>query len=154
MNHYDDLQRFQEKTRTQNLKFQDLSSQAATREHGDWAILNQLNPDAGKPQRRKKLRRVEIAGRRLVAGKLQTDGRTWISTGCDAAIAGEINVGGSGDSFVLPGWDRRRQTQHRELQTQSILRELLECVGMGTALENTISFLTRWKRCGNISLVS
>ncbi|HHD2829512.1 TPA: cellulose biosynthesis protein BcsO, partial [Klebsiella quasipneumoniae subsp. similipneumoniae] len=27
MNHYDDLQRFQEKTRTQNLKFQDLSSQ-------------------------------------------------------------------------------------------------------------------------------
>ncbi|HHI1598440.1 cellulose biosynthesis protein BcsO, partial [Klebsiella sp. C230] len=25
MNHYDDLQRFQEKTRTQNLKFQDLS---------------------------------------------------------------------------------------------------------------------------------
>ncbi|HBR1696481.1 TPA: cellulose biosynthesis protein BcsO, partial [Klebsiella quasipneumoniae subsp. quasipneumoniae] len=24
MNHYDDLQRFQEKTRTQNLKFQDL----------------------------------------------------------------------------------------------------------------------------------
>ncbi|SYD78138.1 Uncharacterised protein [Klebsiella pneumoniae] len=32
MNHYDDLQRFQEKTRTQNLNFQDLSSQAATRE--------------------------------------------------------------------------------------------------------------------------
>lgn len=28
MNHYDDLQRFQEKTRTQNLNFQDLSSQA------------------------------------------------------------------------------------------------------------------------------
>ena len=49
MNHYDDLQRFQEKTRTQNLIFQDLSSQAATREHGDWAILNQLQPDAGKP---------------------------------------------------------------------------------------------------------
>ena len=46
MNHYDDLQRFQEKTRTQNLNFQDLSSQAATREHGDWAILNQLNPAA------------------------------------------------------------------------------------------------------------
>ena len=44
MSHYDDLQRFQEKTRTQNLNFQDLSSQAATREHGDWAILNQLNP--------------------------------------------------------------------------------------------------------------
>lgn len=49
MNHYDDLQRFQEKTRTQNLNFQDLSSQAATREHGDWAILNQLNPSAEKP---------------------------------------------------------------------------------------------------------
>lgn len=49
MNHYDDLQRFQEKTRTQNLNFQDLSSQAATREHGDWAILNQLNPGAEKP---------------------------------------------------------------------------------------------------------
>lgn len=49
MNHYDDLQRFQEKTRTQNLKFQDLSSQAATREHGDWAILNQLNPGAENP---------------------------------------------------------------------------------------------------------
>ena len=49
MNHYDDLQRFQEKTRTQNLKFHDLSSQAATREHGDWAILNQLNPGAEKP---------------------------------------------------------------------------------------------------------
>ncbi|MBC4170749.1 cellulose biosynthesis protein BcsO [Klebsiella quasipneumoniae] len=49
MNHYDDLQRFQEKTRTQNLKFQDLSSQAATREHGNWAILNQLNPGAEKP---------------------------------------------------------------------------------------------------------
>lgn len=49
MNHYDDLQRFQEKTRTQSLKFQDLSSQAATREHGDWAILNQLNPGAEKP---------------------------------------------------------------------------------------------------------
>ena len=49
MNHYDDLQRFQEQTRTQNLNFQDLSSQAATREHGDWAILNQLNPGAEKP---------------------------------------------------------------------------------------------------------
>ncbi|HBZ8782016.1 TPA: cellulose biosynthesis protein BcsO, partial [Klebsiella pneumoniae] len=48
MNHYDDLQRFQEKSRTQNLNFQDLSSQAATREHGDWAILNQLNPGAEK----------------------------------------------------------------------------------------------------------
>ncbi len=40
---------FKKKTRTQNLNFQDLSSQAATREHGDWAILNQLNPGAEKP---------------------------------------------------------------------------------------------------------
>ncbi|SSJ27463.1 Uncharacterised protein [Klebsiella pneumoniae] len=32
MSHYDDLQRFQEKTRTQNLNFQDLSSQAAMRD--------------------------------------------------------------------------------------------------------------------------
>ncbi len=39
---------FKKKTRTQNLNFQDLSSQAATREHGDWAILNQLNPGAEK----------------------------------------------------------------------------------------------------------
>ncbi len=49
MNHYDDLQRFQEKTRTQNLNFQDLSSQAATREHGDWAILNQQIPAPRNP---------------------------------------------------------------------------------------------------------
>ena len=44
MNHYDDLQRFKEKTRTQSLNFKDLSSQAAAREQGDWAILNQLAP--------------------------------------------------------------------------------------------------------------
>ncbi len=48
MNHYDDLQRFQEKTRTQNLNFQDLLSGTRHAEHGDWAILNQLNPGAEK----------------------------------------------------------------------------------------------------------
>lgn len=44
MNHYDDLQRFKEKTRTQSLHFKDLSSQSAAREQGDWVILNQLVP--------------------------------------------------------------------------------------------------------------
>ena len=44
MNHYDDLQRFKEKTRTQRLHFKDLSSQSAAREQGDWVILNQLAP--------------------------------------------------------------------------------------------------------------
>ncbi len=44
MNHYDDLQRFKEKTRTQSLHFRDLSSQSAAREQGDWVILNQLAP--------------------------------------------------------------------------------------------------------------
>ncbi|HEY4466251.1 MAG TPA: cellulose biosynthesis protein BcsO [Klebsiella sp.] len=44
MNHYDDLQRFKEKTRTHSLKFRDLSSEAASDEKGDWAILNQLIP--------------------------------------------------------------------------------------------------------------
>jgi hypothetical protein len=44
MNHYDDLQRFKEKTRTQSLHFKDLSSQSAAREQGDWVILNQLAP--------------------------------------------------------------------------------------------------------------
>lgn len=34
MNHYDDLQRFKEKTRTQSLDFKDLSSHAAARETG------------------------------------------------------------------------------------------------------------------------
>lgn len=44
MNHYDDLQRFKEKTRTLSLKFKDLSSEAAAGEKGDWVILNQLIP--------------------------------------------------------------------------------------------------------------
>lgn len=48
MNHYDDLQRFKEKTRTQNLDFKDLSSHAAAREQGDWVILNQLSPGEEK----------------------------------------------------------------------------------------------------------
>ncbi|HCB1498426.1 cellulose biosynthesis protein BcsO [Klebsiella oxytoca] len=46
MNHYDDLQRFKEKTRTYSLKFKDLSSEAAASEKGDWVILNQLIPVA------------------------------------------------------------------------------------------------------------
>ncbi|WP_434638236.1 cellulose biosynthesis protein BcsO [Klebsiella sp. I138] len=48
MNHYDDLQRFKEKTRTQSLHFKDLSSHAAAREQGDWVILNQLTPGEEK----------------------------------------------------------------------------------------------------------
>ncbi|MBZ7225195.1 cellulose biosynthesis protein BcsO [Klebsiella grimontii] len=44
MNHYDDLQRFKEKTRTHSLKFKDLSSEATAGEKGDWVILNQLIP--------------------------------------------------------------------------------------------------------------
>lgn len=49
MNHYDDLQRFQEKRGRKTSTFRIFISQAATREHGDWAILNQLNPGAEKP---------------------------------------------------------------------------------------------------------
>jgi hypothetical protein len=44
MNHYDDLQRFKDKTRTQNLEFKDLSAQTTAHERGDWAILEQLSP--------------------------------------------------------------------------------------------------------------
>ena len=44
MNHYDDLQRFKEKTRTHSLKFKDLSSETGAGEKGDWVILNQLIP--------------------------------------------------------------------------------------------------------------
>ncbi len=47
MNHYDDLQRFQEKSRTQNLNFQDLffaSRHAGTRRLGD--------PQSAKSRRR------------------------------------------------------------------------------------------------------
>lgn len=48
MNHYDDLQRFKDKTRTQSLEFKDLSAQSAARERGDWAILDQLSPQTKK----------------------------------------------------------------------------------------------------------
>ena len=48
MNHYDDLQRFQEKRGRKTSTFRIFLRQAATREHGDWAILNQLNPGAEK----------------------------------------------------------------------------------------------------------
>ncbi|HEX4503431.1 MAG TPA: cellulose biosynthesis protein BcsO [Scandinavium sp.] len=48
MNHYDDLQRFKDKTRTQSLDFKDLSAQNAASERGDWAILDQLSPPAEK----------------------------------------------------------------------------------------------------------
>lgn len=46
MNHYDDLQRFKDKTRTQKLAFKDLSGQSSVAERGDWAIINQLSPSA------------------------------------------------------------------------------------------------------------
>jgi hypothetical protein len=48
MNHYDDLQRFKEKTRTQSLEFKDLSAQTAASDRGDWAILDQLSPPTEK----------------------------------------------------------------------------------------------------------
>lgn len=48
MNHYDDLQRFKDKTRTQSLDFKDLSAQTAASERGDWAILDQLSPPTEK----------------------------------------------------------------------------------------------------------
>ena len=44
MNHYDDLQRFKDKTHTQNLEFKDLSAQTTAHERGEWAILEQLSP--------------------------------------------------------------------------------------------------------------
>lgn len=50
MNHYDDLQRFKDKTRNQNHDFKDLSAQKQAHEHGNWAIINQFAPaseDAG-----------------------------------------------------------------------------------------------------------
>ncbi|HDR2894167.1 TPA: cellulose biosynthesis protein BcsO [Enterobacter asburiae] len=44
MNHYDDLQRFKDKTRSQALDFKDFSSQSHAQEQGNWAIINQLLP--------------------------------------------------------------------------------------------------------------
>jgi len=45
MNHYDDLQRFKDKTRNQALDFKDFSMQSQASEQGSWAILNQLLPE-------------------------------------------------------------------------------------------------------------
>lgn len=44
MNNYDDLQRFKDKTHTQQHDFKDLSSQNLAHDHGSWAIINQLSP--------------------------------------------------------------------------------------------------------------
>lgn len=44
MNHYDDLQRFKDKTRNQKYEFKDLSAQNLAPDHGSWAIMNQLSP--------------------------------------------------------------------------------------------------------------
>ncbi|WP_313112705.1 cellulose biosynthesis protein BcsO [Pseudescherichia sp.] len=44
MNNYDDLQRFKEKTHTQQHDFKDFSSQNLAHDHGNWAIINQLSP--------------------------------------------------------------------------------------------------------------
>ena len=44
MNNYDDLQRFKDKTHTQQHDFKDLSSQNLAHDHGNWAIINQLSP--------------------------------------------------------------------------------------------------------------
>ncbi|PKA30137.1 cellulose biosynthesis protein BcsO [Cedecea lapagei] len=46
MNHYDDLQRFKDKTRNQALDFKDFSGQNQVSDQGSWAILNQLQPQA------------------------------------------------------------------------------------------------------------
>ncbi|MNB77285.1 hypothetical protein D3C81_173310 [compost metagenome] len=45
MNHYDDLQRFKDKTRNQALDFKDFSVQNQASDQGSWAILNQLLPE-------------------------------------------------------------------------------------------------------------
>jgi hypothetical protein len=44
MNHYDDLQRFKDRTRTQSLDFKDFSAQNQANDQGSWAIINQLLP--------------------------------------------------------------------------------------------------------------
>lgn len=44
MTHYDDLQRFKDKTQTQSVAFKDMSAQRHAHEQGNWAILNQLAP--------------------------------------------------------------------------------------------------------------
>ena len=45
MHHYDDLQRFKDKTRTSTLNLRDLSSQNRIREQGNWSIVNQMTAD-------------------------------------------------------------------------------------------------------------
>lgn len=44
MKHYDDLQRFREKSGKQHHAFKELSTQSLAAEPGNWAILNQLAP--------------------------------------------------------------------------------------------------------------
>lgn len=44
MKHYDDLQRFREKSGKQHHAFKDLSTQSLAADQGNWAILNQLAP--------------------------------------------------------------------------------------------------------------
>lgn len=46
MNHYDDLQRFKDRTRTQSLDFKDFSAQNQANDQGNWAIINQLLPQS------------------------------------------------------------------------------------------------------------
>ena len=49
MNHYDDLQRFKDKTRSQLENYKDLSAQSSAEERGDWALINQLSPTRQEP---------------------------------------------------------------------------------------------------------
>ena len=44
MGHYDDLQRFKDKTRNQQHDFKDLSAQNLAQDQSSWAIINQLSP--------------------------------------------------------------------------------------------------------------
>ncbi|MDZ7323972.1 cellulose biosynthesis protein BcsO [Kosakonia sacchari] len=44
MGHYDDLQRFKDKTRNQKHDFKDLSAQNLAQDQSSWAIINQLSP--------------------------------------------------------------------------------------------------------------
>ncbi|QJT83157.1 cellulose biosynthesis protein BcsO [Kosakonia sp. MUSA4] len=44
MNHYDDLQRFKDKTRNQKHNFKDLSAQNPGTDQGNWALIQQLSP--------------------------------------------------------------------------------------------------------------
>ncbi len=44
MNHYDDLQRFKDKTRNQKHNFKDLSAQNPGSDQGNWTLIQQLSP--------------------------------------------------------------------------------------------------------------